>query len=129
MKKHDKSKIHECSECGKTFHKKVGLKSHMRRHGVGEKKHLCPHCGKRFFEVHEYMVNNMKTIDIIKTDGLLLIQIHTRTHTGERPIVCDTCGKSFADPRSLAKHIKIHTGNFKQKIGLLTGPRENWTKV
>lgn len=46
------------------------------------------------------------------------LELHQRSHSGERPYGCPHCGKGFAQPNNLRVHLLIHTGERRYRCSL-----------
>lgn len=62
-------------------------------------KHLCPHCGR----------------DCLKPS---VLEKHIRSHTGERPFPCPTCGIAFKTQSNLYKHRRTQTHLNNSRLSL-----------
>ncbi|WAR17431.1 ZN260-like protein [Mya arenaria] len=96
---HTKERPFVCGQCGQSFLRKEMLKRHIRigckdvlckqQTGLvqqGRVVHVCLKCGK------------------VQQSGFAL-EMHMRTHTGERPYACGKCDRSFTTKGNLRRHV------------------------
>ncbi|XP_028282023.1 zinc finger protein 574 isoform X2 [Parambassis ranga] len=86
---------HVCPHCGKTFTRRVFLRTHVYSH-TGEKLFTCKVCTKSF------------------TNSQSLLR-HSMSHTGNKPFSCEDCGKNFSQAATLKRHQHIHTSTQPQR--------------
>ncbi|XP_074540411.1 zinc finger protein 574 [Halichoeres trimaculatus] len=86
---------HVCPYCGKTFTRRVFLRTHVFSH-TGEKLFTCKVCTKSF----------------ANSQSLLR---HSMSHTGNKPFSCDVCGKNFSQAATLKRHQRIHASTLPRR--------------
>ncbi|CAL8112062.1 unnamed protein product [Orchesella dallaii] len=122
-----------CSKCGKKLLTVVSLKSHMRVHEENrderiklrrsEKNYVCDECGKAFKNKHVLAVHKLAHSGPSSWQYSCLVcekkcvsedklYDHLRTHTNEKPYICQFCEEEYAHGHNLRNHMnKQHNAN------------------
>ncbi|OQS00049.1 hypothetical protein THRCLA_06284 [Thraustotheca clavata] len=117
-------KQHQCSYCGKLCKCNSELVHHMRTH-TQEKPFMCTFegCNKRFTQSSNCTAHIRSAHYGVKAYACKFpgctkryshstsLKEHSYTHTGNRPYVCELCGKGFGQKVNLIRHSKTHKSN------------------
>ncbi|GFS81792.1 zinc finger protein 227 [Nephila pilipes] len=105
--------IYPCTYCSYSTPYQTNLKNHLRKH-TGEKPFVA---AKMSFNEQLPVIMKIKTATCsmfvcpycdYTTPYKTTMKNHIRKHTGERPFVCNTCGKAFTRNRTLQDHVVSH---------------------
>ncbi|XP_028039632.1 zinc finger protein 77-like [Bombyx mandarina] len=115
--RHRAQSSHTCQFCSKVFTRKFNFLLHVKRH-LGQRDWTCPGCGAlQLTRWHAERHCKPKTRHVCSVLGCgkmfttkTNLNIHVRTHNGERPFECSHCKKTFTSKNTLKDHIRIHTG-------------------
>ncbi|CAN8015007.1 unnamed protein product [Ixodes persulcatus] len=107
---------HACEECGRRFQSPLALVAHRRVHS-GAAPFGCSLCQRSFSKeahLHRHLDKHASRKDQCPVCQLLCssghqLQIHMRTHTGEKPYACDLCPRRFTKQVNLKRHLQVHT--------------------
>nr|XP_026483108.1 zinc finger and BTB domain-containing protein 41-like isoform X2 [Vanessa tameamea] len=106
-----------CPECNKVYHKKTSMNNHYKYVHLKKTAHYCEKCSRYFLNGYRLRQHQARTHDKIAPikkkicphcgrafETNRILNNHVRTHTGERPFVCDVCSAKFTQKTALVVH-------------------------
>ena len=118
---HSEDRYFICDKCGKSYKEKGELTRHKQIHE--DVIVDCEFCDLKFVGQYLYsrhLRRKHQSTHTCKDCGRTfghksLFDIHVRTHSGERPFVCELCGASYPIQGSLTHHMKASHSNWHKE--------------
>ncbi|XP_043237215.1 zinc finger protein 316-like isoform X3 [Amphibalanus amphitrite] len=98
---------HRCKKCGNCYKYARGLKTHLATHS-DKASHKCSLC-ERAYKRRDVLLRHIREVHF----G----DVKPKTKDLKLRHVCDLCGKGFAAPIALKRHIKCHMGEKPFRCG------------